>query len=448
MGAICASVLAIAGCGGDGGEEAASPLDNALGYLGEDAVFAVSIDTDIKGDQHEAIGQIVRKFPFRNAVTEGVKEAVEEEGGDFKDIEPLLGNEFVVGTTQVGSLVGTTSDPDDFVGAIQAKSGDKLEEAVKREKAQEDGEKNGAKIYKDDDGDSFAVEEDVLIVASSRKLLEDALAQREADDRLTEETFDDGTENLPKDALVRVYGDLQRILAADPSTADARKVEWVKALRKFGATMSFEGDEANIDFRLNTDGGQLTDEDLPFAAGADSPSVVDRAGSIAAALKDPTQIADFAERAAQAIDPSGFGDYETGKRAIEKQLGIDIENDLLKQLEGDLGVTFAVDGKYGVRAELKDPDEFDRTLAKLGRVLPRVAERIAGEPVRYSKPTRGDDFYELSAGGDSIVYGVLDGAFILANDPRTASQLSRESAKAIPGAKGSLVVSSDAEQLA
>jgi hypothetical protein len=446
--AICVSVAAIAGCGGDDGDEAASPLDNALGYLGEDAPFAVSIDTDIKGDQYDAIGKIIGKFPFGDSLKDSVRDAVEEQGGEFEEIEPLLGNEFVVGATNVRSFVSTSSDSTDFVGAIQTKSADKLADAVKREKAKEDGEKNGAKIYKDDDGDPFAVKDDVLIVAGSRRQLETALAQREADNRLTEESFDKGTENLPKDALFRVYGDLQRILASDPSTRDARKIKWVKALRTFGATASFEGDEANVDFRLNTDGGDLTDEDLPFTSGSDAPSLMDRAGQIAAAVKDPTQIVDFAERAGQAIDPGGFGDYETGKRAIEQRLDVDIENDLLKQLEGDLGITVAVNGKYGIRAELKDPDTFDRTLAKLGRVLPDVAEGIVGEPVGYAKPKRGGDFYALAtADGDSIVYGVIDGVFVLANDATTAGQLSKESTRAASGAKGSVVVSADAELL-
>ena len=444
---VCASVLALAGCGGDDADEAASPLDNALGYLGEDAPFAVSVDTDIKGGQYDALGQIADKFTFGDSLKESVRDAVEDEGGDFKEVEPLLGNEFVVGATNVRSLVSETSD-DDFVGAFETKSADKLEAAVKRENAKEDGEKNGAKIYRDDDGDSFATKDEVLIVAGSRKQLDAALEQREADDRLTEEDFDEGTKGLPKDALVRVYGDLQRILAADPETQEARKVKWVKALRTFGATMSFEGDEANVDFRLNTASGDLTDEDLPFASGSDSPSLIERAGEIAAGVKDPTQIVDFAERAGQAIDPSGFGDYEQSKRAVEQRLGIDIEDDLLKQLEGDLSATFAVNGNYGVRAELRDPGAFDRTLAKLGRVLPDVGESIVGEPVGYARPKRGGDFYALAtADGDSIVYGVVDGVFVLANDAKTAGELSKASTKTVSAANGAVVVNADAEQL-
>lgn len=447
LGVACASLLALGGCGGSSGDEAASPLDNALGYLPEDAPLVASIDTDVKGSQYEAIGKIVDKFPFGDSVRAAVRQIVEDEGGDYEDIEPLLGNEFVVGASNVRSLRGD-SGGEDFVGAVQAKSKDKLEDAVKADKSKEAGEKNGAKMYRDDDGDAFAIKDDVLIVAGSKRLLEAALEQREADDRLTEETFEKATSDLPEDALLRVSGDLQKLLASDAETQEARKIKWVNALRTFGATVSFEDDKANVGFRLNTDSGSLSEKDLPLAAGASSPSIVDRAGEIAAGIKDPTQIVDFAERAGQAIDPGGYGDYAQAKRTIERQLDVDIENDLLDQLEGDMAITFAVNGKFGARSKVKDPRRFDQTLAKLGKVLPDVAESATGESVGYAKPKKGGDFYALAtADGDSVVYGVVDGVFVLANDPRTAGQLSTEDTKPIAGSRGSVVVNADAAQL-
>lgn len=447
LGAACASVLALSGCGGGGADDAASPLDNALGYLPEDAPFVALIDTDVKGEQYDAIGQIIGKFPFGDSVKQSIRKVVEDEGGDFKDIEPLLGNEFVVGANSARSLADAADD-DDFVGAVQAKSKEKLEEVVKRQKPKKIGEQNGATIYEDNDGDPFALKDDVLIVAGSTKLLEAAVKQREGDGRLTEEAFDKATETLPKDALLRVSGDLQKLLATDPDTEEARKVKWVKALRTFGTTVSFEGDELNIRFRLNTDAGQLTEEDLPVAAGPQSPSVIDRAGEVGTGLRDPTQIIDFAEDAAQAIDPAGYGDYATARRTIEKQLDLSLEKDLLDQLEGDLSISSTVDGKFGARAQVRDPQEFDKTLAKLGKVLPDAVEGVVGKPVGYAKPKKGGDFYALAtADGDSVVYGVIDGVFVVANDAKLAGELSKESTRKVSGAEGSVVVNADAEQL-
>jgi hypothetical protein len=443
----CCGLLVLFGCGGGSSSDADSPLDNALGYLPKDAPLVAAIDTDVEGDQFDSINKIVDKFPFGDSVKNSVKQIVEDEGGDYAKIKPLLGNEFVVGATNVQSLTDD-SDSEDFIAAVQSKDKDKLEEAVKAEKAQKEGEKFGATLYKDDDGSTFAIEDDVLIVAGSKSLLEKALQQREADNRLTEDIFDKTTEGLPKTALIRVGGDLEKFLADDPSTAEARKVKWVDALRTFGVTVSFENDEVNLGFRLNTDSSGLTDKDLPFAAGDASPSIVNRPNELVAGIKDPTQIIDFAEQAGQAIDPSGFGNYATAKRTIEKQLDLNIEDDLLSQLEGDLSITFAINGKFGARAKVKDPEAFDKTLAKLGKVLPDVVESAVGEPVGYAKPKRGGDFYALStASGDHIVYGVVDGVFVLANDPRIASQLSSEDTQSVPGAKGAVVFRADAAEL-
>ena len=52
-----------------------------------------------------------------------------------------------------------------------------------------------------------------------------------------------------------------------------------------------------------------------------------------------------------------------------------------------------------------------------------------------------------SADGDSLVYGVVDGAFVVANDRARASSWPGEETKAVEGAKGSLVMNADAEQL-
>ena len=149
-----------------------------------------------RASQFKAIGKIVDRFPFANQIESQLKQRLESGGGfDYEDdLKPLLGNEFVVGATDVRSIVDRGDDNEDFVGAIQVKDKGKLEDALEKEKAKEAGEKSGAKLYEDDDGDAFAIEDDVLVVAELEAKLEAALEQRDADDRLTEETFDKGTD--------------------------------------------------------------------------------------------------------------------------------------------------------------------------------------------------------------------------------------------------------------
>ena len=78
-------------------------------------------------------------------------------------------------------------------------------------------------------------------------------------------------------------------------------------------------------------------------------------------------------------------------------------------------------GRYGVRAELRDPAEFERTLAKLAPSLPRVIESLGGGPTELSRPRTGEDFYTLAQpGGSSVVFGVSRGVLVLTQDAESA----------------------------
>jgi hypothetical protein len=440
--------IAIAGCGSSGsGDDASSPLDDALRYLPADAPFAVAIDTDTKGEQFANAGDLSDKFPMGDQLQKQLEDLVEDRAGEFKDLQKALGNEFVVGSTDAKTFVDTPSGEDTaFVGAIQAKSQDALDTLIDGDKATEDGEAEGAKLYKDDSGDSFAIDGDVLVVAGSKRELETALATRNGDDSLTEEDFDAGTEGVSKDALVRIFVDIGELLRASPDAKPALKSKWVAALRTAGVALTFEPDRVAIDVDVNTDPEGLTDADLPIAAGAAAPEVLDRNGDFNLALRDPSQVLEFAQATAKAIDPNGFSSFETGKAQIERRLDIDLDRDLIDQLDGDLQVSIGLDGKFQARAALKDPAAFEQTLTKLEDVLPAIAEGAAGDTADLTK--RGDLYELVTAGGDQIVFGVIEDVFVLANEPAIASTLATEGAKAVTGAKGALVLQTDAEQLA
>lgn len=443
---VAAAVSLLVGCGGgaDGGD---SPLDNALGYLPRDAPLVVSIGTDLDGDQAQAIGEILDRFPFADQVTESIKRSIEEGEVNFdEDLRPLLGNEFVVGAADPRSIVGDTED--DFVAAIQAGSGDDLRELVEREDAEEVGRESDATLYEDSDGDTFAIEDDVLVVASSRRQLEVALAQRDADDRLTEDIFGEATDGLADDALVRLSGDLQSLIAADPETRLARRVSWVSALDTLGLTASFQGDAIDVDFRLGTGSEELAEEDLPIAAGEESPAVIAADGEVGVGIRDPGQILDFALGAGQAVDPARFGEFQTARRALEERADVDLEEDVLAQLEEGISMSVALDGQVALRAPLADPEGFDRTLAKLGEVLPDLGENATGETLGYAPPRGDEDFYALAtADGEGIVYGVVNDAFVLANDAQRASTIADEPAETVDGAEGAIVVNASAERI-
>jgi len=127
---------------------------------------------------------------------------------------------------------------------------------------------------------------------------------------------------------------------------------------------------------------------------------------------------------------------------------VSIDDDIFGQLEDDVSVSFGLDGTFGLRSGVKDPKAFTATLDKLGEALPDIAENAVGEPVRYTRPMKGEGFYTLAtAGGDTVVYGVVDGVFVLANDSERANRLAEDETKAVEGAEGSIAASADAQQL-
>jgi len=419
-----------------------------VSYLPKDSPFVASISTDLEGEQAKAIEKIAARFPLAGQARKGLEQSLSEGDVDFEqDVKPALGNELVAAGTNARTFTDDSED-DDFVAAIQAKDGKALDGLVEKSRLKEVGEVSGAKLYESKEGDVSAIEGDVVVFGGSRELVEAALERHDGDDHLDENALDDATEDLPEDALVRFYFNAQELIANEPGSEDARKVKWVRALRTVGFAASFEDDAVNVDFRANTDGEELSEQELPIAAGTESPPVIERPGEIGVGLRDLEQILTFGEAAAQAVDPASFGDYSAGKETIERRLDVDIENDLLAQLD-EVSATFSLAGGFGVRAGVKDEAAFERTLERIGPAAAKFAEGALGESVGYVKPKRSGGFYALAtADRDSIVYGVKDGVLVLANDDARAGALSSAQTEMVQGAEGAVSVSFDAQRLA
>jgi hypothetical protein len=445
----CLAPAALAGCGGD--DETSSPLEAGLAHLPKEAPLAVAIDTDLEGDQYKALDSILGKFPLEAS---SVRELLRGQIGggrskvDFEnDIEPILGNPLVIGATDVSSLTGS-SDAEDFVIALQAKDKGALDDLIQKTGPEEIGELAGATKY-EDAGTIFAIDEDVVVLAPSEEALDQALERADGDDHLDADTFEAGLDGLPGSALGRLYADLEALLASQPGGEKARRVEWIGALRTLGLTATARDDRVEVEFNLRTDPEGLTDEDLPLATGDESPPVLSRAGEIGFGIRDPAQIVGFAEAAGQAIDPSGFADYARAKQTLDTRLDISIDDDLIRQLTGDLSASVAVDGGFGLRAEVEDPAAFERTLAKIAVVLPSFAQGAGFGAVTIEKPEGRDGLYALrQADGDAVIFGELDGVLVVANSLERARELAADEPEPVDGAEGAVALSSDAEELA
>lgn len=445
---LVVGVVAAAGCGG--GEGADSPLDNALGYLPADAPFAVVLNTETESDQYDAAGDVLGRFDQLAEAGSLFRTVVEDRTGDLGEFERALGNEFVVGSPDARQFVKSPAGEDSpLVGAIELTGEQAAERIAEQEGVERDGEASGAQLYQDDSGNSFAIEGGTLVVANSKQALEAALETRDSDERLDADALEQAMGDIPDDALIRIYLDVGALLRASPDAEDALEVKWVEALRTGGIGFAFADDRMAVDVNLETDPEGLSEDDLPIAAGPQAPRVLDLDAQTRAALRDPGQLLAFVESTGRRVDREELSALVTALPQLERRLDIDLKRDVLSQLRDDLAVAGTADGGFGARVELSDPERFERTLAKLVDELPDLAEGATGEDVRLSEPGRGEDFYELTrADGDRVVFGIVDGSLVLADDARLADRIAAAGVEAVEGLSGSVVVEADAEQLA
>ena len=437
---LVALALIATGCGS---KASSSGLGDELSYVPKGAPLVVAIDTDPKGAQWKQVDTLIGKFPFSGQVKQGFKRGFEGSSqlNYDKDVKPLLGHDLVLAVTSAQGLHSGGETP--YVVAWKVSDTDAGKRLV-QQRATKVGSAGGADIYRHDNGTFNTIKDGTVIAAGSQADVEAALARAGGGDHLTEADFKAGLEGLNQDALVRVTGDLQAFIGGDPKAAAARKVKWVDSLRTFGATLSADGDGLSWAFHLNTE-GDLTDKDLPLAAGPEAPPIVKRPGEIGFGIRNPAQVVSFGEAVSQITDPAGYARFQREKKQAGRKLGIDIDRDLIGQLTGNVAVSVALNGDFAARADLRDPAAAEATLKK---AVPRLKRVAKGKSIGISTPKNGKGLYAVAeASGKKVVFGVVGKVFVVASDASRAAQFAGESPSAIPGLKGSVVLSSDARAL-
>src|SRR5215208_6137889 len=434
---IVALLALVAGCGGgDDSGGSKGDLGDELGYLPKSAPLVITVDTDVDGSQYKNLDKLLSKFPFGGQLKNQIKQSIDEQGANYdKDVKPLLGGELVVGAVDAKSLVDDSAE-DQFVVVFSADGG-KLEDVVKKDRTYSKGDDlDGNPVYQSaSDGSVITIRGDTLVGAQSRPLLQAAVDRHDGDDKLTETDFNGAFQGLPPEPLVRVYGDAQALLRADPETAEAQKVKWVAGLRKFGVTVSAERDGLALDGHVSTEG--VAPQDLPIAAGDQSPALA-RFGDYSLAQRDLSQSWKFIVGVAGTTDPKGLGDYEKKKARANKDLGIDIDRDLIEQFNGDTTLAGGLDGTWSVRSSVKDPAALKKTIDKMA----------ASGGTGKVKLTKAGDLVLGDDGDDRAFFGVVDDVFVAGPTPDAAKQLATVEPKALEGAKGSMVFVADGEAIA
>ena len=435
-------VCLLAGCGSD---DSAGPLDASLSYLPKGTPFAVAVDTDLQGGQWEAVDSVLERFPLGLSAEDALSSALGGQDVRFQDVKAVLGNPFVISAASADSFVNGGGDR--FVGAIEVDDEDKLNALIEKTGARESGEAAGATIYEDGDT-TFAVDDGVVVFADSRQGLEQAVERADGDDHLDEESFEEGLEGLPQDGIARLYVDVGALLKSSPGAAGATRIEWLSALTTVGMSASVADDRVEVEMNLRTEGQNLSEEDLPIPAGNEAPPIIERPGEVGFGIRNLAHIVRFAERAGQAVDPKGFGQYGLAKETLNARLDIDIDKDLIGALSGNVSGSLAPNGSFGIRAELEDPAAFEDTLAKAAPALPALLEAAGSGSSTLTKPGSGGGLYALRpAGGQAFWFGVDGDQFVLASDRARAAGLADEPAVEVEGAEGAVVMGADGQAL-
>jgi hypothetical protein len=471
-----AIAAAAAACGGGGDTGAAgSAAGDALGYLPKDAGIVVLVSTDLESEQWERFDrQIFRRFG-QGSAENALQEAVEGEGqlSYEQDVKPLLGNDLVFGTLgEAGDLVDEDGGDGGFVAALEVPDGDRAESALQKGGFERTGEESGAVLYRKGEDLVAAVEGDVIVGAEDEETLRRALAIRDGGDALTDDDLAEKLVDLADDALVRSFGDLEDVGGIE-QLSEFRSLPWVAAVRSYAVAVSMPEDDAlNVDVALVTDPSGLDEEDLPLATGEEAPEIVPREDEISGGNRDQSRTTVFLLRALRAGYPDSR--FVRAVAALEKELGIDFEQEILRQFNGPSASYVSSDGRvFAARSEVRDPEALRSVLPRIAPHLPALIEGLQGlqsegmallflfapdapavaplRAVRVDPPATEDGFYRVSGltgeGPSELYFNVVGDVFVVASDEQRAREIAEADTVAAEGAQGAGVIRVDLAEL-
>jgi hypothetical protein len=404
---LLATVLAaavLAGCGSS--SSTSSPLQTELSYVPAGSPVVVSIQTDPHSAAVKSALAFLNRFPFASFLESAVITRLKQAGVNYEtQIRPLFGNPAVIGLTDasVFSRQPTGHGSRHFVVVWVTHDASALNSLVQSTSSglHKVGSHAGATLYRTN-GACLGVDGATLILAPSIPGVIDALDRHANGGGITSAAYSGATAGLPSDALVTVFGSLQRLLATSPRAASAVRIPWIAAIKSYGASISLSSTGLSVHFHVDTTGSSLTGSELPIAPGAAMPELA-TGFPISAGLRDPQHAVGFVEAAVQAASPEKWAKFESRQARLRAKTGADV-NQVLHQLTGNLVV--ASDAHLVLaRADLADPALAARTLDRLA-TDPRDAFQTASV-------SKAGPLYVTHMKSGTLILGVASGKFVI-----------------------------------
>src|SRR3954469_520415 len=291
---LIALSLVTGGCGGHS-DKSVSPLDDAVGYFAKDAPFVAAVETDPDGGQIKQLVKLVGRFPGSDTPPPRLANLTKTPFVRWdRDVRPQLGGPVVIGL--VRPAAGTRALATAAIVAMRVKHPLRAKQVLLRQQNfRGRGKSSGVRIYENTTDHRYAaVDGDAVVAGTDRAILEQALAMHRSANRMHASGFSRDLAKLPSGGIARISADPRALLGADPRLRPALSEKWIASLRRLGAVVKASSTGVTADFRLATDGGAISDRDLPLAPTAAAIPLIGRVGELQVAVRDPDRLARFA----------------------------------------------------------------------------------------------------------------------------------------------------------
>lgn len=226
-----------------------------------------------------------------------------------------------------------------------------------------------------------------------------------------------------------------------------------------------------LDVSVLLDEDAVDEDDLPIVSGAEAPEIVLRPNEISGGNRNQSQTT-FLLRALRAAYPNSR--FVKAADAVEQELGIDFEQEILRQFDGPSASYVSPDGRtFAARSEVRDPEALRAVLPRIAPHLPALVEGLQGlqsegmallflfapdapaaapmQGVTVDPPATEDGLYRISGltgdGPSELHLGLIGDVFVVASDEQRAREIAQADTEPAEGAEGAGVLRADLAQL-
>jgi hypothetical protein len=396
LAASLAGLLLAAGCGGDdgavGGGADVAPASSAL---------YVSVNTDFEGDQWRQAEALLDRFPAGRETVGDLLAELEREDLDFeRDVKPAVGPEVV--------FIAPDFEGEDFVVLTQPDDPAKFQELARK-------------------GDDPGVAEEIegwWAAAENQEAL-DSFKEARGDDSLSEnDEFTEAMDDLPEDAVARVFLNGEAANRQIQSEAEATPDQ--KAL--LGCFGGSEGGFGGVGFALAAEEGGARLVGTSRAGAIEVPDdgswdIVDE--NVGEALGF-FAVRGLGEQIRRVLDCVSDASEDVSRQIAQAELvlGVSISEDLLPLFDDE--TVFAVEpladpnagggGSLGIATfslvtEVEDEEQAVATLDKITSRISAFADQVSVDDVTIGGAAAKR--VTVSGEGITVFYGVYDGRLVV-----------------------------------